>query len=105
MIYPAVYALKFIRRSSYDIQITLPVDLTASTVLAQLWNRERTEKYTDFTVAVLDASIGLIRLELNAKQTEALPTLGVYDVKVVTGDDEYYYLKGGFNVTEGYTDD
>jgi hypothetical protein len=111
MLYPVPYSIQIIRRSTFDLILkvelepSVPYDLTGKTLLAQLWDRKREEKYTDFEVTVVNAPLGSFMLKLTSAQTLLLPTLGVYDVKVIDGADEFYLIKGSFSVQEGYTDD
>jgi hypothetical protein len=113
MIRPVTHSLVIIRRSTFRFGVQLvappnntPVDLSLNTVIAQMWNRARTEKYKDFTIDVTEASTGQIELSLTSDQTIGLPRVGVYDIKVIypTGD-EYFLVAGGFTVQDGYTDD
>jgi hypothetical protein len=111
MIYPIVYNIQIIRRSSFDrifkvnLEVDVPYDLTGKDLLSQLWDRKREEKYADFDITVINAPLGSFMLKLTSAQTLLLPTLGVYDVKVIDGVDEFYLIKGSFSVQEGYTDD
>lgn len=113
MIRPAVSNISIIRRSTFRFTVEFlvntggsPVDLSTNTILAQLWDRARTQKYIDLTVDTTEAASGLITFSLTADQTINLPKLGVYDVKVIyLNGDEFFFLTGGFTVQEGYTDD
>lgn len=113
MIRPAVSNISIIRRSTFRFTVEFlvniggsPVDLSTNTVLAQLWDRARSQKYSDLTVDTTQAAIGLITFSLTADQTINLPRTGVYDVKVVyPNGDEFFFLTGSFTVQEGYTDD
>jgi hypothetical protein len=113
MIRPATYPLSIIRRSTFNIVFQLfdvqggsTLDWSSYTILSQLWDRKRSIKYKDFTVDTSNITQGLIVLRLTADQTLDLPTTGVYDCKVIFPDgSEYFFLKGSFTVSEGYTDD
>lgn len=113
MIRPATNNIVIIRRSTFRFAAEFlvnvggdPVDLSTNTILAQLWNRARTEKYADLTVNVTQADTGLITFSLTADETINLPIVGVYDVKVIyPNGDEFFFLAGGFTVRDGYTDD
>jgi hypothetical protein len=113
MIRPASYSITIIRRSTFRFVAQIyasqggpAVNLTGNEVLAQLWNRARTEMYASLTVDTLDAAVGLLRFSLTADQTISLPKVGVYDVKVIyPNGDEFFFLTGGFTLQEGYTDD
>lgn len=114
MLYPLTYNLTIVRRSTFDVTFQVlvdadnPYDFTSKTLLSQLWDLKREEKYADFTVTTLSpVSSGLIRLGLSSNTTISLPDFGVYDVKVIdnVSGDEYFLIKGGFTVQQGYTDD
>lgn len=113
MIYPVTHSIQIIRRSTFDVTFQILIndqlfyDLTNKTILAQLWDRKREEKYADFTVDVINASLGLFKLVLSSSQTINLPQLGTYDVKAIDNvtNNEYYLVKGSFSTQEGYTDD
>lgn len=113
MIYPPTYSITIIRRSTFRFSVQVfaskggqEVDLSSNNIIAQLWNRARTQKYAAFNVDTTYISIGLLTLSLTADETINLPKAGVYDVKVISTDgDEYYLLlAGGFSLQEGYTD-
>lgn len=113
MIRPANHSITIIRRSTFRFAVQVfvtqggaQVDLTGNTILAQLWNRARTEKYVDLTVDSAQANVGLFTFSLTSDQTIPLPKVGVYDVKVIyPNGDEFFFLSGGFTLQEGYTDD
>lgn len=113
MIRPINYPISIIRRSTFNVVFRLYesegggiIDWSSNTILAQLWDRSRSTKYLDFTVDISKANIGIIVLRLTADQTINLPTTGVYDVKVIFSDgSEYFFIKGNFVSSEGYTDD
>lgn len=113
MIRPANYPIQLISRSNFDFTARIfdeeggvPVDLSGNTILAQLWDRARSVKYGDFHVDASRAGSGILNFSLTADETIALPTTGVYDVKIIYPDTkEYYLLAGQFVVSRGYTDD
>lgn len=113
MIRPATYPIQIISRSHFDFTVQImsqvggeDVDLSNDTILAQLWDRARLIKYADLTIDTDRAASGLLSFSLTADQTIDLPTVGVYDVKVIYPDSkEYYLLQGPFTVSRGYTDD
>lgn len=109
---PATYSITIIRRSTFRLPIQLwessggaPIDLTNKTLISQLWNRQRTEKYLDLTVNVLEDKLGVIELFIFKEQTINLPRVGVYDLKTINDDGtEFFYLTGGFTLQEGYSE-
>lgn len=110
---PGAYNLRIIRRSTFRFVLRVfeslergPLDLTQLTVLAQLWDRKREEKYLDLAIDDTYEKGGLLTFSITPDQTIPLPTLGVYDVKLIYPNrDEFFILAGTFLLTEGYTDD
>lgn len=117
MIRPASSSIQIVSRSDFDFTITVyasadnsdpnnTADLTNTTILSQLWDFARQNKYADFTVDMSRADDGVVGFSLTSVQTADLPTTGAYDVKIIYPDNkEYYLLRGTFSVLRGYTDD
>ena len=81
------------------------VNLTGFTIAAQVWDKERTGKYADFTVNYTNRANGEFELSLTHQQTRLfVPDELSYDVLLlnVAGKREYY-LEGNIFVSEGYT--
>tara|TARA_R100000231_G_scaffold53376_3_gene44930 strand:- start:317 stop:661 length:345 start_codon:yes stop_codon:yes gene_type:complete len=81
------------------------VNLTGFTVAAQVWNKDRTGKYADFTVAYTNRTNGEFSLSLTHVQTlQFTPNELSYDVLLLnpSGKREYY-IEGTIFVSEGYT--
>ena len=105
--------LSAIRRSNFDYCCVIylrrggdAVDWSGVQIISQIWNRARTIQYAQFDISGCDLSIGLVQLKLTADGTIPLPTVSVYDVKVIFPDGrEEYILNGTIIVSEGYTDD
>ena len=108
MIYPGTTSFKIIRRSAFDYtvqfftSVDVPADLTGKTLVAQLWDRPRVNKYCDLTITYIDIATGIVKFSLTDLQTADLPQTGVFDVKELTTD--FYYLKGTFVTEQGYSD-
>jgi len=107
---PGVYNIRPQRRADFTLGLVLKdstgtaMDLTGSQVLAQVWNKERTTKYGDFTVSVTDAAGGAVTVTLPYTVTATLPTEARYDVMVITAAGlREYYLEGIVRPSEGYT--
>ena len=69
------------------------VNLTGYTIAAQVWDKARTGKYADFTVAYTNRSNGEFSISLSTTQTtQFTPAELVYDVLVLdtNGKREYY---------------
>lgn len=98
------------RRADYDLQLqfkdsnSVGINLTGWTVYAQLWNRERTTKYADWTVTYINRSIGSVKISLTDTQTASLPNEAFYDVLLEDSSGLLnYYLEGTVHVSEGFT--
>ena len=81
------------------------VNLTGFTVAAQVWNKERTGKYADFTVAYTNRTNGEFSISLSHVQTlQFTPNELSYDVLLLNGSGKReYYIEGTIFVSEGYT--
>jgi len=80
------------------------LDITGWTVLAQVWDKDRTTKYGDFTVDITDATTGAVTLTLPYTVTTVLPAEARYDVMLInTSGLREYYLEGIVRPSEGYT--
>lgn len=109
-IQPAIYNISIQRRADYDLQLQLKdsnavaIDLTACTVYAQIWDKQRTVKYADFSIVYVNRLLGQFKIVLTDVQTATLPDEAFYDVLV---EDSLairnYYLEGAVYVSEGYT--
>ena len=99
------------RRSDHTESIRItdgnddPVNLTGFTIAAQVWDKERTGKYADFTIAYTNRTNGEFTMSLTHNQTRQFtPNELSYDVLIlnVSGQREYY-LEGNIFVSQGYT--
>ena len=107
---PGTYNITLQRRADYSIVLQFKdsndaaINLTGWTAAAQAWNKERTTKYADFTVAYTNRSTGTITISLTAAQTTLFPDEAYYDVLLTnTSGLKEYYLEGMIWVSEGYT--
>lgn len=107
---PAQYNIRPQRRADYVLNVQFKdadgvgINLTGWTVLAQVWNKERTTKYGDFTVAVTAAATGQVKLTLPYTVTVSLPEEARYDVMLINASGlREYYLEGIVRPSEGYT--
>ena len=81
------------------------VNLTGYTIAAQVWDKERTGKFADFTVAYTNRSNGEFEISLTDVQTTQFTLNELsYDVLLLnpSGKREYY-VEGTIFVSEGYT--
>jgi len=81
------------------------VNLTGFTIAAQVWNKERTGKYADFTIDYTNRTNGEFTMSLTHVQTtQFTPDELVYDVLILNSAGEReYYIQGNIFVSEGYT--
>ena len=115
---PGEYNINVQRRADYSLALQFKdstgtaIDLTGSTVSAQIWDKERQAKYADFAIAYTDRVQGKVAMSLTDVQTESLPDPNrtsppvslYYDVLVTTsGGLKDYYLEGKVTASEGYT--
>ena len=99
------------RRSDHTESIRItdgnddPVNLTGFTIAAQVWDKERTGKYADFTIAYTNRTNGEFTMSLTHNQTRQFtPNELSYDVLILNGSGKReYYLEGNIFVSEGYT--
>ena len=81
------------------------INLTGSTVEAEIWTERKTTKLADFTVTITDVLLGKFTLGLTDAITSTLPESGYYDIKVT---DVYgfsnYWVRGKAVVQIGYTE-
>lgn len=107
---PGTYNFSLQRRADYYFTLQFrdsagaPIPLNGWTVEAEIWNKARTLKYTDFTITYTNRNTGTVRPSLTDEQTTALPAQVYYDVLLINPEGlREYYLEGVIYVCEGYT--
>lgn len=107
---PGTHNITLQRRADYSLLLQFKdsndavIDLTGYTAYSQVWNKTRTKKYADFSVAYTNRSNGQITISLTDAQTETFPDSAEYDVLLETAAGiRDYYLEGTVTVSEGYT--
>ena len=107
---PGTYNITLQRRADYSVLLQFKdssdavIDLTGYTAYAQAWNKARTKKYADFTIAYTNRTNGQITISLTDTQTAAFIDELYYDVLLEDGSgNREYYLEGVMTVSEGYT--
>ena len=107
---PGIYNIALQRRADYSVTLQFKdsnddaIDLTAWSVAAQAWNKNRTTKYADFAIDYTNRVAGTVTISLTDTQTEALPDEVYYDVLLTNPSGlKEYYLEGIVYVSEGYT--
>lgn len=109
---PGTYNITLQRRADYNLLLQFKdntgtaIDITGYTVAAQVWDKSRTNKSADFSVAYTDRPNGEVTLSLTGAQTTAFPDQELYyDVLVTdTGGVKSYYLEGIIFTNQGYTE-
>ena len=77
------YDIALVQGDSYSQVFDFDVDLTGATVTAQARTfPEAPVVAAQFTVVVLDAALGQVRLELTAEQTKKLPLRSYWDLQI-----------------------
>ena len=107
---PGTYNFTLQRRSDWSLILQFKdstdtaINLTGYTVYAQAWNKERTTKSADFSIAYTDRSDGKVTISLTDEQTTDFPDELYYDVLLEDGsENREYYLEGIIFVSQGYT--
>ena len=108
---PGTYNITLQRRADYSAVLQFKdsngaaIDITGYTVAAQVWDKARTSKSADFSVAYTDRVNGKVTISLSDDQTAAFTASELYyDVLVTdTADIKSYYLEGIVFIKEGYT--
>lgn len=110
MIQPGQHNITIQRNGDYDITIQLKdstgtgVNLTGSTVESQIWTVGKRAKLLDFTISMVDQTIGKFTMSLTEVQTADLPDAAFYDVLVTNSlNKSYYWVRGNVTVETGYT--
>lgn len=110
-IIPGVKNFDLTKRADFPLRLTFkdgngnPLSLNGYTVAAQVWDVDRKVKFADWAVTYTNRGAGIVDIALTDTQTDnfIVGTLK-YDVKLTEpSGDEYYYIKGNLNVSEGYT--
>lgn len=107
---PGTYNITLQRRADYEVQLTFTdsndaaIDLTGWTVTAQAWDKARTTKAADFSVAYTNRVSGIVTLGLASADTTTFADELYYDVLLEnTAGLKEYYLEGVIYVSQGYT--
>ena len=100
-----------VRRSDFDIRLTIKdnsgtaINLTGYTVEGEVYNKDRSTKYADWTVAYTNRANGIVDVSLSDDQTTTFtPEIVHYDFKYTSPNGkENVYLRGKLFMLEGYT--
>lgn len=103
---PGRYDITIYQRATFELQVTLPFDLTGHQVIAQIWDDKRRKKYADFNVSITDAENGEIHISVDSDDTKEMKRQGEWDLMVIYADGtKQYWLEGDVKIDPGYTDD
>lgn len=107
---PAQYNIRPQRRADFPLTLRfrdaegVAINLNGWTVLAQVWQSDRSAKLGDFTVTITAPANGEVDLKLPYSVTAVLPTEARYDVMLVAPSGlREYYVEGIVRPSEGYT--
>ena len=108
---PGTYNMTVQRRSDHSVPIVLKdnsgtaINLTGYTVAAQVYDKSRSTKYADWTVAYTNRSGGIVDISLSDTDTATFtPEILFYDVLLTEpSGNKNYYLEGKLFISEGYT--
>jgi hypothetical protein len=107
---PGTYNFTLQRRSDWSVILQFKdssdaaIDLTGYTVYAQAWDKARSTKYADFSVAYTARTDGKVTISLTDAQTATFIDELYYDVMLENGSElREYYLEGVIFVSQGYT--
>lgn len=101
---PGRYDITIYQRATFIREITLPIDLTAHQVFAQIWDEKRRNKIADFEIDIIDAAEGNFNIILDWEETTPLKKAASWDLMVVYDNDTRdYWLEGLVTVDPGLT--
>lgn len=105
---PGRYDITIYQRATFELQVTLPINLSGHTVIAQVWDDKRRRKFADMDVEYVstEAEESEIKLTINSDVTKALAKQGEWDLMVVYDNGtKQYWLEGDVKIDPGYTDE
>jgi hypothetical protein len=107
---PAIYNIRPQKNADFDLTLRFKdstetvLNLNGWQVLAQVWNKDRSVKYGNFSVTIPDPVLGEAQLLLSRTITAVLPVEGRYDVMLINpGGLREYYLEGIVRPSMGFT--
>lgn len=111
MIQPGTYNITIQQNANWDMVFQLkdsnddPVNLTGSTIQAEVWTAGKHSKLADFGVVYTNRTLGTFQLTLDDSVTATLPESGYYDILITDANgNSYYWLRGQATVETGYTE-
>lgn len=83
----------------------LPLNGTGYQLVAQVWNRQRTEKLAEGVINWIDQAAGLFELVIQYPVTRLITKDGQWDLLVIQPDgDRYYWLQGTAFLDRNYSE-
>ncbi len=111
MIQPGNYDITIQQNGDFDQIFQLKneagtgINLAGQTVEAEIWTEGKSAKLADFTITMVDQSIGKFKISLTENQTGQLLQSGYYDIRVTDGaGNSYYWVRGQAILETGYTE-
>ena len=102
---PGRYDITIYQRATFQLQVTLPFNLTGHQIVAQVWDDKRCKKAADFDVTINDAVNGELTLTIDSDVTKEIKRQGEWDLMIVYGNgNKEYWLEGNVTIDPGYTD-
>jgi len=107
---PASYNIIITQGASYSKNIAFKdslgsyLNMNGYTVQAQVWTQGRRNLLANFTVTWLDKSQGKLTISLSSQLTSTIPSIGVWDLLVISPDGtKDYWMRGRTALAVGYT--
>ena len=101
---PGTLNLTVYQRATFRQSFDLGIDLSGYSVYAQVWDKARRTKYTDFTVEFTNQAAGQFDLVLSYTVTTGLTKDAYWDLLIEEPSGERnYWLEGIVVIDPGYT--
>lgn len=105
---PGTYNLLIPQRADLAVEVTLPIDGTGKTAVAEVWNARRSKLLLALAVEWIDRPAGRLRLTAPWDQTREVPANaeGEWDLLVVddASGSRDFWLHGKATVDAGFTE-
>ena len=105
--YATIYDIVLYKGDSWEGEFDLPFDVTGLSFKAQIRTYPGSPSlFAEFTIEIIDAAVGKIKLILTSDTTTDLPTRGFWDLQATSDSDPTYeqtYVRGQVFATEQVT--
>lgn len=98
---PARYDITIYQGATFNLPLQyrtgsgVPVNMSGYTVTSQLWNRDGTIKFANFSTPWTNQASGIFNLVLTSTVTSSITEDGQYDVLITEpSGDKAYFLQG-----------